>query len=113
MIVSSSVDLPTPLRPMMDRLSPGASARSIPSNTCVAPYPAVMPFNASVSGIQRAPEINRTHLAVGGDFRGRTFGENRAAHQHRDAVGEAEHEVHVELDDEYRDVPGQRGDDVQ
>src|SRR5258706_11880170 len=113
MIVSSGVDLPTPLGPMMDRLSPCARGRSMPSNTCVPPYPAVTPFNVMFSGIERAAEVDRAHFAVGGDFRRRALGKDAAAHQHRDAIGKTEHEVHVMLDDEYRDVLWQRGDCIQ
>ena len=37
MIVASREDLPTPFRPMTERLSPGATAKSTFSSTTVSP----------------------------------------------------------------------------
>ena len=59
------------------------------------------------------PEIDRAHVGVGANLLRRAFGEDRAAHQHGDALGEAEHEVHVVLDDEHGDVLRQRVDGVE
>ena len=41
------------------------------------------------------PEIDFAHARVSGDFGGRALGEDRAADQHDDMAGEAEHDMHV------------------
>ena len=59
------------------------------------------------------PEIDGAHLRVGHDLIGRALCEHRALHQHGDLPGEAEHDVHVVLDDQHGDVGIERSDDVE
>ena len=54
-------------------------------------------------------EIDRAHALVRGDRLGRPLGQKLSRHQHRNAVGEIEHEVHVVLDQEDRDIGGESG----
>ena len=49
-------------------------------------------------------EIDRPHLLVVHDLGRRALDQHRALHQHRDLLGEAEHHVHVVLDDQNGDV---------
>src|SRR5574337_753931 len=58
-------------------------------------------------------EVDLAHPRVGGDRRGRVLGEHRAADQHRDPLGEAEHQVHVVLDQQDRHLARQRGDGLE
>src|SRR6185437_13873212 len=119
-IVVSSVLLPTPLRPMIDNVPPSASVSLISSSTTVSPYPAKTASSSStflVSAKARStmgrsaadataflPEIDRPHLLVRHDFMRRDLGENRAGDQHRDPAREANHDVHVVLDNQDGDV---------
>src|SRR5262249_1109484 len=109
--VPSKVVLPTPLRPITERRSPSASVSRTSPITPVPPYPAETPSSSSAmrrSAMTRLPpvvfaEIDRAHALVGRDLLRRAFGEHRPRHQHGDALGKAEHDVHVVLDDQYGD----------
>ena len=59
------------------------------------------------------PEIDRANVRVGADLLRRALGEHRAAHQHGDLLGEAEHQVHVVIDDQHADAFRQRVDGVE
>ncbi len=61
----------------------------------------------------RLPEIDRPHLRVGADLLRRSLREDRAPHQHGDALREAKHQVHVVVDDQHADVLGQRRHGVE
>ena len=54
--------------------------------------------------VTRLAEIDLAHARVGGDLLRRAFEQNAPADHHDDAAGEAEHEVHVVLDEQHRDV---------
>src|SRR6188508_1013245 len=112
-IVARSVVLPTPLRPRSATLSPSAMASDTSSTTTASPYPALTPSSERRSAMTLVPQVDGLHALVGGDLARRALGEDLAAHQHRDALGEAEHEAHVVLDEEHRHVLRQGRDGAQ
>src|ERR1700689_625337 len=101
MMVESKVVLPTPLRPITLMHSPGASLRSMSSSPTGPPEPAETCRNSSALATTGLPQIDRAHLRVRLDIARRARSEHRAAHHHRDLLGEAEHHVHVVLDDQH------------
>src|SRR5687767_3546751 len=106
MMVERSVVLPTPLRPRMASAPRSGSSRSISSRITVAPYPA-RTRDRERSGrlsMLRLAQVDVVHALVAGDLLRRPFHQHLALHQHRDAPREAEHQVHVVLDDEDGDV---------
>src|SRR5215475_9739280 len=119
MIVASRVVLPTPLRPIMDTVSLGASARRMSSSTTVSPWPARTLSSSSTRSAMMASamaflaKINRPHLFVIHDFGGCTLGEDRTLHQHGDLFCKAEHDVHIVLDDENSDVRIERRNHIE
>src|ERR687887_255622 len=66
---------------------------------------------SSASAMARSAEIDLAHAYIGGDFLRRALYENAPADHHDDAMRKAEHDVHVVLDEEHRDVLRQIGDD--
>src|SRR5215510_11758399 len=123
MIVASKVVLPTPLRPMTDTVSLEPRPRRMSSSTTVSPYPArilssssarsAMVFPSTRSRVTFLAKIDGPHLLVIHDLFRRALRENRALHQHRDFPGKAEHDVHVMLDNEHRDVGVERGHHIE
>src|SRR5262245_15625383 len=123
MIVASKVVLPTPLRPMTDRVSLAPRPRRMSSSTTVSPYPARSLSSSSARSAMTPPsarssvtflaEIDGPHLHVIHDLFRRALRENRALHQYRDFPGKAEHDVHVMLDDQHRNVGVERGHHVE
>src|SRR5688572_18186444 len=102
--VASKVLFPTPFLPSTASAPPAGSASSMSSSTTVSPYPARTPERLSASGIARFAQVHLPHALVAGDFLGGAFDEHLALHQHADAPREAEHQLHVVLDDEDRDL---------
>src|SRR5258708_7341582 len=113
MMVASNVVLPTPLRPIMLTFSPGASARLMSSRTTVSPYPAETAFSSTALPMAGLPEIDVAHSRIGADLLRRAFHEDRTADHHGDALREAEHQIHVVVNDQYADVFRQRRDRVE
>src|SRR6185312_6684968 len=73
----------------------------------------VLAVRVSFSSMARPlAEIDLAHARVGGDFGRRAFGQDRALYQHGDAPRQAEHQIHVVLDDQQREVRRQVFDDV-
>jgi hypothetical protein len=58
----------------------------------------------------RPAEIDLAHTGVGRDLLRRALHQDAARDHDDDAGGEAEHEVHVVLDEQHRDVLGEAGD---
>src|SRR5882672_9351143 len=58
-------------------------------------------------------EIDLVYAFVLADLIGRALDEHFALHQHGDALRKSEHEIHVVLDDEDRDLPGQLVEHLQ
>src|SRR5262245_51233257 len=111
MTASSSVVLPTPLRPRTARLPCSSTASEMSSRTTASPYPARTPSNASSgSAMTRTPEVDLAYARIGGDFLGAAFDQDATADHDDDAACESEHDVHVVLDEEHGDVLGQTGD---
>src|SRR5262245_52433115 len=111
MIVSSSVDLPTPLRPSSARLPPSGTANVMPSSTPEAPEPPRTSSSASsASAMTRPAQIDLAHPRVGSDLLRCALDQDAPADHHDDALREAEHDVHVVLDEQDRDVAREIGD---
>src|SRR6185312_15853629 len=69
--------------------------------------------SSSASDIFAVAEIDFADLGMVGDFVGRALAQYLTRDQHRDALGEAEHHVHVVLDEQHRDVVGQRRESLE
>src|SRR3984893_17868935 len=108
MIVLSSVVLPVPLRPRTASDSPSLRLRSILEMTRASPEPPETCRNARILCIEALAEIDLPHPWVGGYLLHAAFGQQRAVHENRDATGEAEHQVHVMLDEQQRDLKRKR-----
>src|SRR5688572_32228718 len=84
--IDLSVDVrPAPLRPRSVTTSPLFTVKSTPCSTCDSPYQACRLETRRTSGMRR-PHVRLDHLRIRGDFRVGSFGEHRAALQHRDRV---------------------------
>src|SRR5215813_894209 len=107
MIVASSVVFPTPLRPSTASEPRSGSENAISSSTTVSPYPARTSFRTSASAMAMLAEIHLVDALVLADLLGRALDQHLALDEHGDALREAEHQVHIVLDDEDRDVARQ------
>src|SRR3954465_11137957 len=112
MMVDMSVVLPTPLRRRTGGEPRSGSVSAMSSRMTVSPYPARRPEMRNASGM-RLTEVDGAHARVAGDILRRGFDQNLALHEHGDAAREAEHEVHVVLDDQDGDVGRQRGEHIE
>src|SRR6476646_8369831 len=101
-----SVVLPVPLRPSSASTWPSASESDMPDSTTASPYPARRPLMARRSGIDGLAEIDRLDLGIARHLVRRAFDQHGAVDQYRNPVGEGEHQIHVVLDQQYRDVAG-------
>src|SRR5258707_106248 len=112
MMVRSSVDLPTPLRPRMARLPPSGTAIVMPSSTTASPYPARTSSSASsASAMARPAQIDVAHAHVGGDFPRRALYQDPPAPHQDKAMRKTKSEIHGVLDEQHGDVAGEMGDD--
>src|SRR6266516_2987051 len=112
MMVRSSVDLPTPLRPRMARLPPSGTVRVMPSSTMASPYPARTSSSASsASAMARPTQIDVAHAHVGRDFPRRTLYQDAPPYHNDDAMRKTKYDIHVMLDEQHRDVAREIGDD--
>src|SRR6266516_1944951 len=108
MIVARSVVFPTPFRPSTASAPRSGSSNATSSRTTVSPYPArTSRRRSALYDMALLPEIDLMHASVLGELLRRHLDQHCALHQHGDALREAEHEVHVVLDDQDGDVPGQ------
>src|SRR5258706_8520820 len=112
LIVARSVVLPTPLRPSTASEPRSGTSSATSSRITVSPYPARSPCKCSASAMRLA-QVDVAHAAIGRDLVGAALDQHLPLHEHGDATGEAEHEVHVVLDDEDRDIAGQRAEDFE
>src|SRR5215813_3041803 len=111
MTVSRSVVLPTPFRPSTARLPCSAISSETSSSTTAEPYPArTSSSTSSGSAMAPAPEIDFAHARVGGNLGGRAFEQDAPADHHDNPAGETKHDVHIVLDEQYRDLLRQVGD---
>src|SRR5262252_2758591 len=107
MIVASSVVFPTPLRPRTASDPRSGSENAISSSTTVSPYPARTSFSTSASAMALLAEVHLVHALVLADLLGGAFDQHLALNQYGYTLREAEHEIHVVLYDEDRDVARQ------
>src|ERR1700681_3043873 len=101
-IALSVVLLPAPFAPSSDTISPSATTSEMPCSASTAPYRATRSWISS--SIERAAEIRGDHVGVARDLLGRSFRDVLAEVQHRDAVADGHHEVHVVLDEQQRRI---------
>src|ERR1043166_684725 len=119
MMVSSKVDLPTPLRPSTARLPRSGTSSEMPSSTTASPYPARTSSSTSSGSAMTRPvtaglaEIDLAHARVGRDLVRCAFEEDAAARPYDDAARKPKHEVHVVLDEQHRDVAREVRDDLE
>src|SRR5215510_8574425 len=93
------------------------------SSTTVSPYPARTLTSSSALSAMMPPsarstvaflaEIDRPYLFIVHDVFGRALREYRALHQDRDFSGKTEHDIHVMLDDQHRDIGVERGHHIE
>src|SRR5688572_2581203 len=94
------VVLPAPLRPSSVTTSPSPMSKSMPCRMCDSPYQAWRPLTSSMAG----SKISLYNLRI---FRHRgvvACGEDFAAREHRDRIGELGNHGKVVLDHEHRAV---------
>src|ERR1700722_8465656 len=103
----TKVVLPVPLRPNSASTWLSGRRSDMPCKTTASPYPERSPSMHRRSGIGGLAEIDRFHPCVARHFVRRTLDQHRAIDQHRNPVGETEHQIHVVLDQQHRDVARQ------
>src|SRR5436189_4438196 len=100
-----SVDVrPAPLRPRSVTTSPLRTLRSTPCSTCDSPYHAFRPLISSTApfSAMAGTHVRFLDLGILRNFGVRSFGEDCAALQDRDPVGNARDDAHVVLDHQHR-----------
>src|SRR5712691_4058748 len=112
-MLSMMVVRPAPLRPTRDTTSPSSTVSDTPCKMCAGPRKVLMASTSSntwcsfaLSSRQRHAEKNVGDVLVHLDLFRRPVGEKPAFMHHHDAVGVAEHDVHVVLDDNGRHRSG-------
>src|SRR5262249_31210415 len=111
MMVRSSVVLPTPFLSRTARLPLSRVSSQMASRPMAEPYPArTLSSTSSGSAMARASEIALAHARVSRDLLRRAFEQDAPADHHDDPAGEAEHDVHVVLDEQHRDLLRKVGD---
>src|SRR5713226_6414399 len=117
----SVVVLPAPLRPSSVTTSPGSTANVAPCRMWDSPYQACNASTASSGAAVLAssmadPHVGLADLRVGRDRLVIAFGEDAAAGQHGDAVGQIGDDAEIVLDHQHRaigrDRSDQRGDAI-
>src|SRR3954452_17773795 len=112
MIARKVVVLPAPLRPRSVTTSPSPTVKFIPCRICDSPYQACR--SATLSSVlcstapsgMTGPHIGLDDLRILRDGGVVALGENAAAGQHGDCVGEVGDHREVVLDHEHRAVGG-------
>src|SRR5262245_17997965 len=106
MIARKVVVLPTPFRPSSAADSPAFTSRFTPWRMCSLP---IWTWTSSSLSMHRlldvifvlgAAQVSFAYALVVGNFLGRSGREDRALRHHRDVAGDAEHHLHVVLDDD-------------
>src|SRR4030081_408127 len=113
MMLSMMVVRPAPLRPTRETTSPSSTVSDTPCRMCAGPRKVLMASTSSStwcsfvpSSRQRYAEKDVGDVLVHLDLFRRPVGEESAFMHHHDAVGVAEHDVHVVLDDDGRHRSG-------
>src|SRR5437588_1963049 len=103
-MLSMIVVRPAPLRPISATTSSLSTVIDTSRRTCAGPRNVLMSLSSSSTARpllhERCAEQDAGDILVGADLVGRAIGEERAFMHHDDAVGIAEHDVHVVLDDD-------------
>src|SRR5207244_3843539 len=104
-MLSMIVVRPAPLRPTRATTSSVSTAIETPRRTCAGPRKVLRSSTSrstgrAQSGGQRSAEQDARDILVGADLIGRAIGKEGPLMHHHDAVGIAEHDVHVVLDDD-------------
>src|SRR5262245_35646755 len=105
MMVLSVVVLPAPFLPRRATASPAWTVSDTPCSTWLSPSYASTPSTRSTAA--SVPEVHAAHVGVLADVCRRALGEDLAVVQHGDAVGDAHHDLHVVLDHDDGDLPGE------
>src|SRR4051812_25580743 len=110
MIARNVVVLPAPLRPSSVTSSPSPMLNSTPCNMCDSPYQACRPrtrsnssrawIGADASGMA-GPHIGFDDLGIAGDRRVIALGQDEAAGQNRDRVGQIGDDRQIMLDHQH------------
>src|SRR5438034_556457 len=111
----SVVVLPAPLRPSSVTTSPGSTANVAPCRMWDSPYQACNASTASSGAAVLAssmadPHVGLADLRVGRDRLVIAFGEDAAAGQHGDAVGQIGDDAEIVLDHQHRAIGRDRSD---
>src|SRR5690606_35728658 len=96
-MVRSVVVLPAPLRPSSTVVSPAGTSNVTPCKMWNRPMCAPKSRTSSMLDML-CPQIRGLNLTVGDDFPRRPLGQKLAVLQHRNAVRDVEHDVHLVLD---------------
>src|ERR1700722_14751105 len=102
-MTASRVDLPAPLGPTMQVISPAGTSKETSCSTSPPPYPAVMPCTASamsVIGIRLGAEVGIQDAGIGPDLVRRPRCHHVPRVQHGHLVAQAHDEIHVVLDNQ-------------
>src|ERR1700752_291444 len=102
MIDFSVVVLPAPLRPSSVTTSPARTSNVTRCRMCDSPYQACKPFTVRIgaSGMPD-PHVGLAHFGIVRDRLIVALGENAAAREHRDAIGEVRDDAEVMLDHQH------------
>src|SRR5215510_4413940 len=106
MMARSVVVLPTPFLPSSAADSPGFTSRLTPWRICSLPIWTWTSSSLSMHGlldvvlVLGAAQIGFAHALVVGDLLGRAGRQDRPLRHHGDVAGNAEHHLHVVLDDD-------------
>src|SRR5881397_4135264 len=79
-----SVVLPTPLRPMRQTTSPGATLRSTPQSTCDPPYATSRRSTVSIDRLAAASDVHLEHARIRLHLVHRPLAQHRALVEHGD-----------------------------
>src|SRR5262245_42692184 len=114
MIDFSVVVLPTPLRPRSVTTSPGWTSKVTPWRMCDSPYQACRSRTASSDSDTAASQVGLHDVRIARHALIVALGDDLAASQHRDGVGQVLHHAQVVLDHQDRAGGGglldERGD---
>src|SRR5262245_55389631 len=111
--VRSSVDLPAPLAPMIETISPAHTSTETPRSTSISPYPAWTSSSrrsgdrgggtsrGGIVGAGLAPKVGLDDPGVAPDGFGGPFGDLLAVVEDDDALGDVHDHVHVVLDQQH------------
>src|SRR5436190_19339795 len=96
MIDFSVVVLPAPLRPSSVTTSPARTSKVTPCRMCDSPYQACSPLTVRIgaSGMPD-PHVSLAHFRIVRHCRVVALGENAAARQHSDAIGQVRVEAEI------------------